>query len=89
MEQCKEIYEKIRFRGGDRKVDREEVPDLEYIVESLAGRHTITASSLTPASASNHLLHVSAAKGIYGNTENASKIFCSASVNSDKSYSFS
>ena len=46
MEQCKEIYEKIRFRGGDRKVDREEVPDLEYIVESLAGRHTITVEVL-------------------------------------------
>ena len=46
MEQCKEIYEKIRFRGSDRKVDPEEVPDLEYIIESLAGRHTITVELL-------------------------------------------
>lgn len=45
-EQCKEIYEKIRFRGSDRKVDLEEVSDLEYVIESLAGRHTITVEFL-------------------------------------------
>lgn len=42
MGQCKEIYEKIRFRGSGRKVDPEEVPDLEYVIENMAGRHTIT-----------------------------------------------
>lgn len=42
MEQCKEIYDKIRYRGSGRKVDLEEVEDLEYIIENLAGRHTIT-----------------------------------------------
>lgn len=46
MEQCKEIYEKIRFEGRRKKVDPEEVPDLEYVVESLAGRHTITVEHL-------------------------------------------
>lgn len=46
MEQCKEIYEKIRFRGTGKKVDQEEVEDLEYIIESLAGRHTITVELL-------------------------------------------
>lgn len=46
MEQCKEIYEKIRYRESSRKVDPEEVPDLEYVIEALAGRHTITVEFL-------------------------------------------
>ncbi len=46
MEQCKEIYEKIRFKSSRRKVDSEEVEDLEYIIGSLAGRHTITVEFL-------------------------------------------
>ena len=46
MEQCKAVYEKIRFRGSERKVGPEEVPDLEYIIESLVGRHTITVEFL-------------------------------------------
>lgn len=46
MEQCKEIYEKIRYRESSRKVDSEEVPDLEYVIEALAGRHTITVEFL-------------------------------------------
>lgn len=46
MEQCKEIYEKIRFRGSGKKVDPEEVEDLKYIIENLAGRHTITVELL-------------------------------------------
>lgn len=46
MEQCTEIYEKIRFGGSGRKVDSEEVPDLEYVIENLAGRHTITVEFL-------------------------------------------
>lgn len=40
-EQCKEIYEKIRFDGSERRVDQEEDEDLKHIIESLAGRHTI------------------------------------------------
>lgn len=46
MEQCKEIYGKIRFGGSERKARPEEVPDLEYIIENLAGRHTITVEFL-------------------------------------------
>lgn len=46
MEQCKEIYGKIRFGSSGRKVGPEEDPDLEYIIESLAGRHTITVELL-------------------------------------------
>lgn len=46
MEQCKEIYEKIRFRGSGRKIDSDEVEDLTYIIESLVGRHTITVELL-------------------------------------------
>ena len=45
-EQCKKIYEKIRFERSDRKVDPEEAEDLEYVIESLAGRHTITVELL-------------------------------------------
>ncbi len=47
MEQCKEIYEKIRFKGSRRKIGWEEIQDLEYIIENLAGRHTITIEFLT------------------------------------------
>ena len=46
VEQCKEIYEKVRFRGSDRKVDSEEDKDLKYVIENLAGRHTITVELL-------------------------------------------
>lgn len=46
MEQCKEIYEKVRFEGSKRMIDPGEVEDLEYIIEKLAGRHTITVELL-------------------------------------------
>lgn len=46
MEQCKEIYGRIRFRGSGGEVKPEEVPDLEYVIEHLAGRHTITVEFL-------------------------------------------
>ncbi len=45
-EQCKEIYEKIRFRNSGSKVKPEEVQDLEYIIENLVGKHTITVQLL-------------------------------------------
>ncbi len=44
--QCREIYEKIRFGNSGRKVKPEEVQDLEYIIENLAGKHTITVQLL-------------------------------------------
>ena len=46
MEQCKEIYEKIRFKGSGRKVRPEEEQDLKYVIKDLAGRHTITVEHL-------------------------------------------
>ena len=46
MEQCKGIYEKIRFKGSGRKVRPEEEQDLKYVIEDLAGRHTITVEFL-------------------------------------------
>ena len=46
MEQCKEIYGKIRFRSSSGKIKLEEMPDLEYVIEKLAGRHTITVELL-------------------------------------------
>ena len=54
MEQCKEIYGKIRFEGGDRKVNPEEVEDLEYVIENLAGRHTITVELLAHLARTKH-----------------------------------
>ena len=45
-EQCKEIYGKIRFRGSRRSINPEEIEDLEYVIENLAGRHTITVELL-------------------------------------------
>lgn len=46
MEQCKEIYEKIRFRGSAKRVGLEEIQDLEYVIENLVGKHTITVEFL-------------------------------------------
>lgn len=46
IEQCREIYEKIRFEDSSREVNLEDTPDLEYIIEQLAGRHTITVEFL-------------------------------------------
>ncbi|MDE7016908.1 MAG: tetratricopeptide repeat protein, partial [Lachnospiraceae bacterium] len=46
MEQCKEIYGKIRFKGSGRKISPDEVEDLEYVIENLAGYHTITVELL-------------------------------------------
>ncbi len=46
IEQCKEIYERIRFENSGKKVDSEEIQDLEYIIEKLAARHTITIEHL-------------------------------------------
>lgn len=45
-EQCKEIYEKIRFEDSGIGVKEEEVPDLEYIIEELTAKHTITMEHL-------------------------------------------
>lgn len=42
IEQCKEIYEKIRFEDSGGNIKSEEVQDLEYVIGKLAGRHTIT-----------------------------------------------
>lgn len=46
MGQCVEIYEKIRFEGSGRRIDPGEAGDLEYIIEDLAGKHTITVEFL-------------------------------------------
>uniref|UniRef100_UPI002040A8B3 tetratricopeptide repeat protein n=1 Tax=Otoolea muris TaxID=2941515 RepID=UPI002040A8B3 len=52
-EQCREIYEKIRFKGSGRKVTPEEEQDLNYVIENLVGRHTLTVE---------HLAHLAWAK---------------------------
>lgn len=45
-EQCKRIYERIRYEGTDMKVPEDEIADLEYIIDTLAARHTITIEFL-------------------------------------------
>ena len=45
-EQCKEIYENIRFEKRGQKVKKEEDSDLEYIIKNLAARHTLTVELL-------------------------------------------
>ncbi len=40
--QCKEIYERIRYRGSGKNIKPEEHQDLEYIIDELVGRHTMT-----------------------------------------------
>lgn len=45
-DQCREVYEKIRFENSGTKVKPEERQDLEYIIENLAGKHTITVQFL-------------------------------------------
>lgn len=45
-EQCRKIYEKIRFENSNKGVAEEEVSDLEYIINKLAAKHTITVEFL-------------------------------------------
>lgn len=51
---CKEIYEKIRFENSDTRVAEEEVPDLEYIIDTLTARHTITIELLAHLARTNN-----------------------------------
>lgn len=44
--QCMEIYKSILLKYGNKKIAEEEMPDLEYIIEKLAARHTITVEFL-------------------------------------------
>ncbi len=46
IEQCIELFERILFEGSDGKISVEDRPDLEYIIEKLAGKHTITVEHL-------------------------------------------
>lgn len=53
-EECREIYEKIRFENSRKKVTKKEVPDLEYIIHTLAARHTITVELLAHLARTNN-----------------------------------
>lgn len=46
MEQCKEIYWKIRHEDSGKKVGAEDDQELKYVIGILAGRHTITVELL-------------------------------------------
>lgn len=46
IEQCKTVYEKIRYEDSGREVPEDEIPDLEYIIDKLAAKHTITIEFL-------------------------------------------
>ncbi len=45
-EQCKKIYERIRYEDSGDNVPEEEILDLEYIIENMAAGHTITVEFL-------------------------------------------
>ena len=46
IEQCKQIYTKIRFGSSEKTLSTEEIQELEYVILKLAGRHTITVEFL-------------------------------------------
>lgn len=52
--QCREIYEKIRFKGSKRTIKEEEKQELEYIIEKLAARHTLTVELLAHLAQTKH-----------------------------------
>lgn len=52
--ECMEVYEKIRFENSGMKVGTKEIPDLEYVIENLAGRHTITVEHLAHLARTKH-----------------------------------
>ena len=54
IEECVRIYETIRFNNSERKVNPEELFDLEYIIEKLAGKHTITVEHLAYLARTKH-----------------------------------
>ncbi len=53
-EKCREIYERIRFENSDTRVVEEEMPDLEYVIDTLAARHTITIEFLAHLARTNN-----------------------------------
>ncbi len=54
IKQCKTVYERIRYEDSDRKVPGNEIPDLEYIIEKLAAKHTITIEFLAHLAWTKH-----------------------------------
>lgn len=46
MDQCVEIFKKIYLKDDKERTSAEDLSDLEYIIETLAGRHTITVEYL-------------------------------------------
>ncbi len=54
VKQCKTIYEKIRYEDSGREVPEDETPDLEYIIEKLAAKHTITIEFLAHLAQKKH-----------------------------------
>ncbi len=53
-EQCRKIYERIRFGGSDKAVSEEEESDLKEIIEKMAARHTITIEFLAHLAKMRH-----------------------------------
>ena len=54
IEQCKTVYEKIRYEDSGREVPEDEIPDLEYIIDKLAAKHTITIEFLAHLAQTKH-----------------------------------
>ncbi len=54
IKQCKAIYEKIRYEDSGREVPEDEIQDLEYIIDKLAAKHTITIEFLAHLAQTKH-----------------------------------
>ncbi len=54
IEQCKTVYEKIRYEDSGRELPEDEIPDLEYIIDKLAAKHTITIEFLAHLAQTKH-----------------------------------
>lgn len=53
-EQCRKIYEKIRFGGSGKTISEEEEEDLKYVIEEMADKHTITIEFLAHLAKTKH-----------------------------------
>ena len=54
MEQCKELYKRIQIINDGKRVKDEDESDLEYIIEKLAAKHTITIEFLAYLASERH-----------------------------------
>ena len=52
--QLRKIYEKIKFEDSGKRLNEEDIPILDYIIDKLAARHTITVEFLAHLAQTKH-----------------------------------